>query len=264
MKLFQLRNGAQDGLARFRSKSVPLLVKSSATVKSQTENSVIDFVHDVAAEMAAAAKTLNEVLSEVVEFLSDLVCCDACFMYVVEDGRWVLKSEKRSSSEALDEPRFYMGDALLRLLRKHRMPITISDDGPEDPEFISLDDLGDRSGESLVVIPLLSRNDVLGVITVQHQKPYVYSEREMKTLSAIGFLLGSEIMRTQLEAENARLIDRLETRKLLERGKGILQRELGVTEEQAYLALQRQSRQKRRPIKEIAQAIILRDQVKPE
>jgi len=49
--------------------------------------------------------------------------------------------------------------------------------------------------------------------------------------------------------------------KLLERGKGTLQRELGLTEEQAYLALQRQSRQNRRPIKEIAQAIILRDEV---
>jgi uroporphyrinogen-III synthase len=48
----------------------------------------------------------------------------------------------------------------------------------------------------------------------------------------------------------------------VERAKGILQRELKVTEEQAYLALQRQSRQKRKSMKEIAEAIVLSDEVK--
>jgi AmiR/NasT family two-component response regulator len=49
---------------------------------------------------------------------------------------------------------------------------------------------------------------------------------------------------------------------VVERAKGILQRELGLSEEHAYLALQRQSRQKRRPMKEIAEAIVLSDEVK--
>jgi AmiR/NasT family two-component response regulator len=47
-------------------------------------------------------------------------------------------------------------------------------------------------------------------------------------------------------------------------GKGILQRELGLSEHGAFLVLQRQSRQKRRPMKEIAQAIILSTEVKAE
>ena len=41
-----------------------------------------------------------------------------------------------------------------------------------------------------------------------------------------------------------------------------MQRELALTEEQAYLALQRQSRQKRKPMKEIAEAIVLSEEVK--
>ncbi len=35
-----------------------------------------------------------------------------------------------------------------------------------------------------------------------------------------------------------------------------------MSEEQAYLTLQRQSRQKRKPMKEIAEAIVLSDEVK--
>jgi uroporphyrinogen-III synthase len=48
----------------------------------------------------------------------------------------------------------------------------------------------------------------------------------------------------------------------VERAKGILQRDLGLSEEQAYLALQKQSRQKRKPMKEIAEAIILGEEVR--
>jgi len=49
---------------------------------------------------------------------------------------------------------------------------------------------------------------------------------------------------------------------VVERAKGILQREFKLSEEEAYLALQRQSRQKRIAMKELAEAIILSDEVK--
>jgi uroporphyrinogen-III synthase len=74
--------------------------------------------------------------------------------------------------------------------------------------------------------------------------------------------VGAEIEMARLEGENSHLSRQLETRKLVERAKGILQRELGLTEEQAYLALQRQSRQKRRTMKEVAEAVVLSDEVK--
>jgi AmiR/NasT family two-component response regulator len=54
----------------------------------------------------------------------------------------------------------------------------------------------------------------------------------------------------------------LEARKIVERAKGILQRELGISEEDAYLTLQRQSRQRRKPMKEVAEAIVLSEEVR--
>jgi uroporphyrinogen-III synthase len=81
-------------------------------------------------------------------------------------------------------------------------------------------------------------------------------------ISTVGFLVGAEIEMARLEDVNSTLAEQLQTRKLVERAKGILQRDLGLSEEQAYLALQRQSRQKRRPMKEIAEAIVLSDDVR--
>jgi uroporphyrinogen-III synthase len=49
---------------------------------------------------------------------------------------------------------------------------------------------------------------------------------------------------------------------VIDRAKGILQREVGLTEEEAYLTIQRQGRQRRKTMKEIAEAIILGDELR--
>ena len=90
----------------------------------------------------------------------------------------------------------------------------------------------------------------------------MYSERDIHLLSTVGSLAGAEIELARLETLNSGLSQQLETRKLVERAKGILQRDLGLTEEQAYLSIQRQSRQKRRTMKEIAEAIVLSEEVR--
>jgi uroporphyrinogen-III synthase len=48
----------------------------------------------------------------------------------------------------------------------------------------------------------------------------------------------------------------------VERAKGILQRDMGFDEERAYLALQQQSRQTRKSMKQIAEAVIMTDEMK--
>jgi uroporphyrinogen-III synthase len=111
-------------------------------------------------------------------------------------------------------------------------------------------------------VPILSRGRLVGVINVQHRQSHVYSQRQIRLISTIGFLVGAEIEMARLEGENSDLVEKLETRKLVERAKGILQRDLGLNEEQAYLALQRQSRQKRKPMKDVAEAIVLSEEIK--
>ncbi len=66
--------------------------------------------------------------------------------------------------------------------------------------------------------------------------------------------------------ENARLMSEtlemkrtLEARKLIERAKGILQYKHALTEEEAYLRLRNESRRLRRPMRDLAEAVILAD-----
>jgi K+-sensing histidine kinase KdpD len=73
-------------------------------------------------------------------------------------------------------------------------------------------------------------------------------------------LLESE--KSALETEKSALSDKLETRKAVDRAKGILQRDLRIGEEEAYRTLQRESQQRRRSMREIAESIILNDDLK--
>jgi uroporphyrinogen-III synthase len=48
----------------------------------------------------------------------------------------------------------------------------------------------------------------------------------------------------------------------LDRAKGVLQRDLGVSEDEAYRRMQRESRQRRKSMREIAEAILLSDDLR--
>ena len=56
--------------------------------------------------------------------------------------------------------------------------------------------------------------------------------------------------------------DRLESRKAIERAKGVLQRDFSLDEEAAYRAMQRESRQRRKSMREIAEAIMLNEDLR--
>jgi len=88
------------------------------------------------------------------------------------------------------------------------------------------------------------------------------AERTAELQKVIIELQENERRREQLESEKSALSGQLEARKLVERAKGILQRELKINEEEAYRTMQRQSQQMRKSMREIAESIILNDDLK--
>jgi signal transduction protein with GAF and PtsI domain len=220
----------------------------------------IDGLYEIGSHMAAA-DTLDEVLSSVVNFATKLVQCDSCFAYVLQGEEFVLWVWKNSDRQAVDGSNLQMRRGIAALLAEHRIPVAVSQDASQTPQFRPLNK-PEAHYESFVSVPFLSRQRLVGILNLQHRRPYAYSPREIKLLSNIGFLVGVEIGIACMEKQNSELHDHLEARKLVERGKGILQRDLGLTEEQAYLLLRQRSRQKRISMKQIAETVILGHEVK--
>ena len=88
------------------------------------------------------------------------------------------------------------------------------------------------------------------------------AERTADLEKTIAELHEKEGQRLALQDEKSELSERLESRKAVERAKGILQRELKISEEEAYRRLQRESQDRRKSMKEIAESVILNDELK--
>src|ERR1700684_2167252 len=222
----------------------------------------VDLLHEIGNRLAMA-DGFHDVLTRVVEFASALVKCDSCLVYVLEGDDLVLRASKNPHPEAVvDRLKLRVGQGITGWVAAHQEPVAVAEKAALDPRFKFFHELPEDSYEAFLSVPLMCRGRVVGVINLQHRQHHVYRRREIRLISTVGFLVGAEIEMARLEDANSNLWEQLQTRKVVERAKGILQRDLGLSEEQAYLTLQRQSRQKRKAMKEIAEAIVLSDEVR--
>jgi uroporphyrinogen-III synthase len=221
----------------------------------------VDFLHEIGSRMAAA-DPLHTVLNRIVDFACSLIKCDSCFVYVLEDDQLVLRASKNPHIEVVDHLGIWLGQGITGWVGWHREPVAIPSKALQDPRFKRFRNLPEDSFEAFLSVPILCRSKLVGVINLQHRKPYHYTEQEVRLLSAVGYLVGAELERARLETENSELSDRLESRKHIERAKGVLQRDFGLDEESAYRAMQRESRQRRKSMREIAEAILLNEDLR--
>jgi len=88
--------------------------------------------------------------------------------------------------------------------------------------------------------------------------------REQEIVPAIEIALARFGEFRELEKEVGDLNETLETRKLVDRAKGILMDTQGLTEQEAFRKIQKMSMNTRKPMKEIAQAIVLAQDAKSQ
>jgi uroporphyrinogen-III synthase len=240
----------------------PLLTRDPSTVTpAKQEISGVDFLHEIGSRMAAS-DPLHTVLNRIVDFASSLIQCDSCFVYVLEDDQLILRASKNPHSDLVDHLGILLGQGITGWVGWHREPVAIAEKALKDPRFQRFKNLPEDTFEAFLSVPILCRGKLIGVINLQHRKPYYHTEQEVRLLTAAGYLVGAELERARLENENLELSGRLESRKHIEKAKGVLQREFGLDEDAAYKAMQRESRQRRKSMREIAEAILLNDDLR--
>jgi AmiR/NasT family two-component response regulator len=84
---------------------------------------------------------------------------------------------------------------------------------------------------------------------------------EEPAISDLAALAGEHI---QLRSQAKNALEELETRKRVERAKGILMKKEKLTEEEAYLRLRKYSMDRRKTMREVAEAIIMVDDLKTD
>jgi len=115
---------------------------------------------------------------------------------------------------------------------------------------------------SMASVPLVGREDkVMGVLNCFTGKRHIFSETDINMLTAVANQAAVAIHNTQLIIKT-RVIEReLQTRKQIERAKEILMDRRRQNGEEAYRWMQKRSMDTRKSMLEIAEAIILSDEL---
>jgi uroporphyrinogen-III synthase len=236
---------------------------AQGTIRPQNahQSNAIELMHEIGRRMAAS-DPLHSVLDQIVRFIETVLRCDSCFLYVLEGNQLVLRASKNPHPDVIDHLHMKIGKGITGWVAEHREPVCIDSGALRDPRFQFFKDLPEDLFEAFLSVPILARGRVVGVINVQHRQPHHYTPWEVHTISMLGFLVGAEIEMARLESENGILANQLETRKLVDRAKAVLQRDLGVAEQEAYHMIQRESRQRRKNMREIAEALLLSEELR--
>src|SRR6185437_4013629 len=171
----------------------------------------IDFLHEISSRLAAA-DSFHVVLGSIVDFVTTVIPCDSCFVYVLENEKLVLRASKNPHADLVDHLGMSLGQGITGWVAEHRETVAIASGASNASRFIMFRNLPEDHFEAILCTPILCASKVVGVINLQHRMSYQHAANEIRLLSMLGFLVGAEIERTRLETENLQLAGRLETR----------------------------------------------------
>jgi signal transduction protein with GAF and PtsI domain len=237
------------------------------TDASDLDSSHVGLLHRISG-IVSSGRTLDEMLLELVSLTVQVTQSDACLVYLIdrEAGEVVLRASQLPHAAELGSLYLKLGEGITGWVAEHNSVVSLPADASHDSRFKPFPGLVEDTYQAFLSVPLVSGGFVIGVINVHHREPHPHSPDEIALLSFIGEQMGGAIDGARLRDENARLQEetllmkqQLETRKIVERAKGILQHRLRLTEEDAYLRLRNESRRQRRSMRDLAEAIIAKE-----
>lgn len=232
--------------------------KNNQTIKKSQELNILREI----IETISYNLDLKEVLARIVAVVSEVTRADSCFLYLVESDSLILRASLNPKPLEIGNIKLKLNEGITGWVARNKKTVAIAKKAYNDERFKFVNSLPEDRFEGFLSVPIIYRDKVLGVINVQHCKPRTYSQTEIKLFELVAKATGGAIENASLFSEKEALKEALETRKLIEKAKGILMKEFGISEDEAYKLLHKKSMDKRMSMKEVAGAVILSDEFK--
>lgn len=208
--------------------------------------------------VVVSGRYLEEILLLVVELTARLTGSKICSMMILDEKKrdLVIKATQSLSEHYRTKPPIKVGESVSGRAVLYKKPITVLDVSHESdykyPEIARAEGL-----KSLISVPMMIKDQVIGVLNCYTVEEHEFTEEETQILVGVANQAALAIENTKLLAEKVAAVENLEIRKKIDRAKGILMGRYKMGEREAYRRIQKQSMEKRRSLREIAEAIIV-------
>ena len=206
---------------------------------------------------------LEDILRLIVAVTAQVMGSKICSLMLIDEKKneLVIRATQSISEAYNKKPHLKIGEGIAGKVAASNKPMVIRD-VTKEKEY-KYRDIAKKEGlKSLLCVPLAVKGKVIGVINCYTNAPYVFTETEIEVLISIANQAALAIENTELMVKSRVIQEELESRKKIERAKGILMKEEKISEEEAYLKIQRYSMDNRKTMREIAEAIILASELR--
>jgi signal transduction protein with GAF and PtsI domain len=216
--------------------------------------------------LAAVAQTisaegyLERILQAISEMVAETLDSAVCSILLVDEEKKELtvSAARCSSPDYMHRMPIRMEGSLIEHVIRESQPVIIPNIHEE--KAYRYPELARKSGlTSVLAAPLLSQGKVIGSINIYTREARTFGDEEVGFLKVVAGQAAIAIQNARLMSETLDMKRTLEARKMVERAKGILQFKHNLTEEEAYLRLRNESRRLRRSMRDLAEAVILAD-----
>ncbi len=205
---------------------------------------------------------LEDILKLIVTVTAQVMDSKICSLMLLDEKskKLFIRATQSISEDYNKKPPLSVGEGIAGKVAKENKPIAVSDiDGEKEYKYKYI---AKKEGLlSLLCIPLSVKGRVIGVINCYTSYPHEFSKMEIDVLTSVANQAAVAIENTELMVKTKVIQEELETRKLVERAKDILMKRLKLGGEEAYRRIQKQSMNTRKSMREMAEAVILTDEL---
>ena len=214
-------------------------------------------------EAVVSERYLDEILQLTVTVTAELMGSKICSLMLLDEAKQtlVIRATQALSPAYRNKPPIKVGQSVSGRAVKERRPISVLDVA-EDNGYV-FPDIARREGlRSLLSVPMIMQERPIGVLNCYTAQEHRFSDEETRVLCTIANQAAVAIEHTRVLEQTMALQKSLDDRKLIEKAKGILVEELRCAEAEAFRTMQKQSMEKRKTMREIAEAILLARELK--
>lgn len=206
---------------------------------------------------------LEDILKLIVTVTAEIMNSKICSLMLLDEktNELVLKATQSMSDIYNKKPHLKLGEGIAGKAALENKPEAVYDISKE-PEY-KYKDIAKKEGlRSLLSVPLSVKGEVIGVLNNYTSYPHKFTKDEISVLTTVANQAAIVIENAELMVKTKVIQEELETRKVVEKAKGILMKTQNLSEEEAFRKIQKQSMDLRKSMREIAEAIILIENMK--
>ncbi len=205
---------------------------------------------------------LDDILTLVVSVTAKVMDSKICSLWLVDEkkGELKLRATQTISKEYLKERSLKLGEGVVGTVAKKNIPMSIYN-VLKKREYKEKQMARKEKLSSMLSVPLVVKEKVIGVINCYSQRPRRFSEVEVYLLTGVASQAAVAIENTELMVKTRVIQEELEARKLVDRAKEMLMAKKGLSGSAAFRRMQKMSMNTRKPMRDIAEAILLAEEI---